>query len=76
MNKKIVIAAFIVASLSACATPPKSDPSKVEAVCASHCSDNLATCSAGFKAFPVVQQKQCNDNYDICIKGCPSRLTQ
>lgn len=23
--------------------------------------------------FPVVQQKQCNDTYDVCIKGCPTR---
>jgi hypothetical protein len=23
--------------------------------------------------FPIVQQKQCNDTYDVCIKGCPAR---
>lgn len=62
--------ALLVAS---CATPPSADPSTVDAVCAQQCSGNLATCSSGFKLFPVVQQKQCNDTYDVCIKGCPSR---
>lgn len=59
--------------LSGCASAPKADPSKVEAHCATECSQSLATCSAGFKLFPVVQQSQCNDNYDVCIKGCPAR---
>lgn len=59
--------------LGGCATPPSSDPSTVDPGCAQQCSTNLATCSGGFKLFPVVQQKQCNDNYDVCIKGCPAR---
>lgn len=25
--------------------------------------------------FPIVQQKQCNDTYDVCIKGCPARTS-
>ena len=63
----------VVCAISACATPPSSDPSKVESACAQHCSSDLATCSSGFKMFPIVQQKQCNDAYDVCIKGCPAR---
>lgn len=61
--------------LSACATPPKANPALVESACAQQCSASLATCGAGFKLFPVVQQKQCNDNYDVCIKGCPARTS-
>ena len=34
---------------------------------------NLTSCSSGFTLFPVVKQKQCNDTYDVCIKGCPAR---
>ncbi len=64
---------FIVAS---CATPPSADPSTVEPACAQQCSTALATCSSGFKAFPIVQQKQCNDNYDVCIRGCPARVSE
>lgn len=56
-----------------CASPPSSDPSKVELVCAQQCNANLTTCSSGFKLFPVVAQKQCNDSYDVCIKSCPAR---
>ncbi len=65
----------LVLLVTGCATPPSADPSIVEPACAQQCSSTLATCSSGFKAFPVVQQKQCNDNYDICIKGCPPRNT-
>jgi Short C-terminal domain len=66
--------AFTLAVVTAgCATPPSSDPSTVEPECAQQCSANLATCSSGFKLFPIVQQKQCNDTYDVCIKGCPAR---
>ena len=53
--------------------PPSSNPSAVESACAQQCSTNLATCSSGFKLFPIVQQKQCNDTYDVCISGCPAR---
>lgn len=60
--------------LLGCAAPPSADPSKVELACAQKCSTDLATCSSGFKFFPVVVQKQCNDNYDVCIKGCPERV--
>ena len=68
---------FTLAVLTAgCATPPSADPSTVESACALQCSSNLATCSAGFKLFPIVQQKQCNDTYDVCIKGCPSRTPE
>lgn len=73
MNRALVILALLL--IAACASAPKSDPSKVEPGCAQSCSTNLATCSAGFKMFPIVQQKQCNDNYDVCIKGCPARST-
>jgi hypothetical protein len=65
-----LLAAFILAG---CATPPQSDPSKVENACAQQCSSNLTTCSSGFTLFPIVKQKQCNDTYDVCIKGCPAR---
>lgn len=61
--------------LTACATPPKSNPALVESGCAQQCSSHLATCSSGFKMFPVVQQKQCNDTYDVCIRGCPARTS-
>ena len=37
------------------------------------CSDNLTSCSSGFKLFPVIAQKQCNDVHDVCIKSCPTR---
>ena len=61
-------------AIAACATPPSSNPSVVDSVCAQQCSANLAMCSSGFKLFPVVQQKQCNDTYDVCISGCPPRI--
>ena len=64
----------IAVLFASCATPPTANPSAVESTCAQQCSTNLATCSAGFKLFPIVQQKQCNDNYDICIRGCPARV--
>ena len=48
----------------------------VESACAQQCSSSLATCSSGFKMFPIVQQKQCNDNYDVCIRGCPARTSE
>lgn len=70
MSRTLVL---LLSLLAGCATPPSSDPSVVDASCAQQCSSNLATCSSGFKFFPVVQQKQCNDNYDVCIKGCPAR---
>jgi len=70
---KFLIMYVFVVTVSGCASPPSSDPSKVEPSCAQQCSSNLATCSSGFKFFPVVQQSQCNDNYDVCIKGCPAR---
>jgi hypothetical protein len=67
---------FVLASISGCATPPSSNPSTVETGCAQQCSAYLATCSSGFKLFPIVQQKQCNDTYDVCIKGCPARTPE
>lgn len=72
---KLYFSAFLVSMsmLTGCATPPQADPSKVELSCAQHCSTTLATCSSGFKFFPIVVQKQCNDNYDVCIQGCPPR---
>lgn len=63
-------------SIAGCASPPTADPSTVEQACAQQCSSNLATCSSGFKLFPVVAQKQCNDTYDVCIKGCPARMSE
>ena len=70
----ITISSFFL--IAGCATPPTADPSTVEQACAQQCSSNLATCSSGFKLFPVVAQKQCNDTYDVCIKGCPARITE
>ena len=73
---KIILSAFILIPLltiSGCASPPQSDPSKVDVECAQQCSSHLASCSSGFKLFPVVAQGQCNDTYDVCIKGCPTR---
>jgi hypothetical protein len=61
--------------IGGCATPPSADPSTVEAGCAQQCSANLTTCSSGFTLFPIVKQKQCNDTYDVCIKGCPARVS-
>lgn len=66
-----ILSLFIL--LASCASPPTADPSKVEAGCAQKCSAHLAECSSGFKFFPVVAQQQCNDTYDVCIKGCPAR---
>ena len=71
-QKTILLLASVLA-LASCATPPQSDPSQVENVCAQQCSVNLTTCSSGFTLFPIIKQKQCNDTYDICIKGCPAR---
>ncbi len=73
MIKKISSVIFSLTVVS-CASPPTADPSLVELSCAQHCSETLATCSSGFKFFPIVVQKQCNDNYDVCIKGCPPRV--
>lgn len=75
MNFKFSVICVLAFSAASCATPPKANPSMVESGCAQQCSANLATCSAGFKMFPVVQQKQCNDAYDVCIKGCPARTS-
>ena len=76
--KPLSLAFALVAAVfaTACATPPSSDPSAVESACAQHCSSDLATCGSGFKLFPIVQQKQCNDVYDVCIKGCPARKVE
>lgn len=74
INFSLIVIVSALTILSGCASPPKSNPSLVESGCAQQCSSNLATCSSGFKLFPVVQQKQCNDNYDVCIKGCPLRI--
>ena len=77
MRMKVRFLACTLAVFAAgCATPPSSDPSTVESGCALQCSANLATCSSGFKFFPIVQQKQCNDTYDVCIKGCPARTAE
>jgi hypothetical protein len=72
MNMRFLACTLAVLS-AGCATPPSSDPSTVEASCAEKCSGHLATCSSGIRSFPVVRQKQCNDTYDMCIKGCPPR---
>lgn len=72
-NKKNLMVYMFAVMATGCASPPSSDPSKVEPGCAQQCSSSLATCSSGIKLFPVVQQGQCNDNYDVCIKGCPAR---
>lgn len=68
-----IVAIAGVVLFSGCASPPASDPSKVDAACAQQCNANLTTCSSGFTLFPVVKQKQCNDTYDVCIKSCPER---
>jgi Short C-terminal domain len=73
MKNRLILITFGIFSLWGCATPPSADPSKVELACAQKCSTDLATCSSGFKFFPIIVQKQCNDNYDVCIKGCPER---
>lgn len=73
MKLKLVSGSVLSCLMIGCATPPQSDPSKVDLSCAQHCSTTLATCSSGFKFFPVVVQKQCNDNFDVCIQGCPPR---
>ena len=70
------LACALATVATGCATPPSANPSAVESVCAQQCSANLATCSSGFKFFPVVQQQQCNDNYDVCVKGCPARTVE
>lgn len=70
------LACVMAAITVGCATPPSADPSTVELACAQQCSASLAACSSGFKLFPIVQQKQCNDNYDVCIKGCPARVVE
>jgi len=75
MKFRLTAISFFAFVLTSCATPPKSNPAVVESGCAQQCSANLATCSAGFKMFPIVQQKQCNDTYDVCIKGCPARTS-
>jgi Na+-translocating ferredoxin:NAD+ oxidoreductase RNF subunit RnfB len=72
---RVVITALTMV-LIGCATPPSSDPSLVDASCAQQCSVNLTACSSTFTFFPVVHQKQCNDTYDVCIKGCPARSSK
>jgi len=69
--KKLLLIFIIL--FASCATPPKSNPSKVEVQCAQICSTNLSNCSSGFKLLPVIAQQQCNDIYDVCIQGCPKR---
>jgi len=77
MHRTLTATALVLAaSVVGCATPPTSDPSKVELACAMQCSDNLTSCSGGFKLFPVIAQKQCNDVYDVCIKSCPTRAPE
>ncbi len=71
-----ILTMFVAATFSGCATPPSADPSTVESGCAQQCAGNLTTCSSGFTLFPVIKQKQCNDLYDVCVKGCPARLSQ
>ena len=74
MGKSIRLFAFTLSVfLAGCATPPISNPAAVEPGCAQQCSSHLAICSSGFKLAPVIQQQQCNDIYDVCIKGCPQR---
>ena len=73
MKIATLVIALGTSLLAGCASAPKANPALVESGCAQQCSAHLATCSAGFKAFPIVQQKQCDDTYDICIKGCPAR---
>ena len=73
---KALLCLITIFSIAGCATPPTADPSTVEQACAQQCSSNLATCSSGFKLFPVVAQKQCNDTYDVCINGCPARMSE
>ena len=68
----IFASSFLIVS---CATPLISDASKVDLNCAQQCSANLATCSSGFKLFPVIVQQQCNDNYDVCIQACPEKVS-
>jgi hypothetical protein len=75
MFKNLLFNLTFVFLIAGCATPPSADPSKVELACGQKCSTDLATCSSGFKFFPIIVQKQCNDNYDVCIKGCPDRST-
>ena len=72
---RIVAIAFVLL-VAGCASPPTSHPSKVDSACAQQCNNNLTTCSSGFKLFPVVAQKQCNDTYDVCIKSCPERTKE
>ncbi|MGB8432707.1 MAG: hypothetical protein WCE38_00410 [Burkholderiales bacterium] len=60
--------------LAGCATPPSADPSKVESGCAMKCMAYLTKCDQGFTFFPIVHQAQCNDTYDVCIKGRPARV--
>lgn len=74
MNLPLLAALALGALLTVgCASPPSSDPSKVDVACAQQCTANLTACSSGFKLFPVVAQKQCNDTYDVCIQSCPAR---
>lgn len=77
MQRLIQLTSLLIAvSLVGCATPPRSDASKVELTCAQQCQSNLTTCSSGFKLFPVVAQQQCNDTYDVCVSSCPARSAQ
>ena len=74
MKIKLTTIAALCVIVGGCAFPPSSNPSLVEPGCAQDCSGHLAECSSGFKFFPIVVQKQCNDIYDVCIKGCPPRI--
>jgi hypothetical protein len=57
--------------LSACASTPAIDFSKVDEVCGKQCQTSEAECKTRFAEYPTILYTHCKPELTACVKACP-----
>ena len=71
MQKTILISLISSVVLSACATAPELDYSKVDAVCGQKCKTEATDCQKRFDGYPTLLLTHCKPELRICVQACP-----
>jgi hypothetical protein len=71
MKQIALVCAVSSVLLSACASAPDIDYSKVDEVCGKQCQTDEAECKKRFAEYPTISYTHCKPELRACVKSCP-----
>ena len=71
MQKSLWLSLLSSIVLTACASAPEFDYSKIDAVCGQKCKSEEADCVKRFDGYPTLLYTHCKPEAKICVNACP-----